>query len=460
MLSALPLINRLSNRTCVFLAVLVLTASPATTTARQPTEFEQYALELINRARASPNNEVNRFALMPWGDGQIGLGRPDLNEGLPPGTISSSPKQPIAFDSDLIDAARIYAKDLLEAHEFTHKLNKTSISGRIESAGFELRPRPSGAGENLAVTASSGRHRINQEQVHQHHQNLFVNRNVDGRGHRKNLMNENWQQAGIGFASSRSSFIFPCCQNAVLSVQDFAFNGSDPFLTGVIFGDLDSDRFYTPGIGEAVTDVTVDAFEAGTGQFAGSTSTLRTGGYGLQLPPGTYDVRFSGPRIDRTVRGVDIVGDRNVKLDAAPGFDSAGFVRRPGDANQDRRFSSADIIRVLGAGRYETGQRATWSQGDWNGAPNSGYRSGPPPGNGYFDSTDIIAALGSGLFETGPYAAVSPARDDVASSELAGTNSIRLTDARVTSVPEPSAAGAISGPASPCDYFNSKQPVE
>ena len=83
------------------------------------------------------------------------------------------------------------------------------------------------------------------------------------------------------------------------------------------------------------------------------------------------------------------------------------FVRQPGDANQDRKFDSLDIVEVLAAGKYDTGLPATWAEGDWNGAPRPGFTTGPPIGDGFFDSSDIIAALGANLFEAGPYAASS-----------------------------------------------------
>ena len=57
----------------------------------------------------------------------------------------------------------------------------------------------------------------------------------------------------------------------------------------------------------------------------------------------------------------------------------------PGDANKDGRFDSLDLVAVLQAGKYGTGQPATWEEGDWN-------------GDGVFDQLDIVAALQSGAF--------------------------------------------------------------
>ena len=82
-----------------------------------------------------------------------------------------------------------------------------------------------------------------------------------------------------------------------------------------------------------------------------------------------------------------------------------GFVRQPGDANEDKQFDFLDIIQSLDTPTYEKGLPATWQEGDWNGAPDLLTRNGPPPGDGVFDSKDIIAALAADLYESGPYAA-------------------------------------------------------
>jgi hypothetical protein len=75
-----------------------------------------------------------------------------------------------------------------------------------------------------------------------------------------------------------------------------------------------------------------------------------------------------------------------------------------GDANQDLEFNFDDIFQVLARGKYETGQPATWGEGDWDGAP-GGAPGNPPTGSGQFDFDDIFASLVTGNYETGPYAA-------------------------------------------------------
>jgi hypothetical protein len=78
-----------------------------------------------------------------------------------------------------------------------------------------------------------------------------------------------------------------------------------------------------------------------------------------------------------------------------------------GDANQDLQFNQFDLIQVLQAAKYLTGQPATWGEGDWNGAP-AGKPGVPPAGDGLFNQQDIVAAQQAGLYLSGRYAAVKP----------------------------------------------------
>ena len=60
-----------------------------------------------------------------------------------------------------------------------------------------------------------------------------------------------------------------------------------------------------------------------------------------------------------------------------------------GDANLDGEFNSSDFVGVFQAGKFETGEPATWSQGDWN-------------ADGVFSSSDFVVAFQDGGFELGP----------------------------------------------------------
>src|SRR5690349_7486538 len=90
----------------------------------QPTAYEQYFLELVNRARLDPAGEAARF----------GMG---LNDGLAAGTISATPKQPLASNPALLDAADAHSAWTLATDTFSHTgANGSSPGDRMGAAGY------------------------------------------------------------------------------------------------------------------------------------------------------------------------------------------------------------------------------------------------------------------------------------------------------------------------------------
>ena len=65
-----------------------------------------------------------------------------------------------------------------------------------------------------------------------------------------------------------------------------------------------------------------------------------------------------------------------------------------GDANLDGEFNSGDLVSVFSAGKYGTGQPASWSEGDWD-------------GSGEFNSGDLVAAFTDGGYDKGFKAAAT-----------------------------------------------------
>ena len=66
-----------------------------------------------------------------------------------------------------------------------------------------------------------------------------------------------------------------------------------------------------------------------------------------------------------------------------------------GDSNLDGEFNSSDFVTVFSAGKYESGEMATYAEGDWN-------------GDMLFNSTDFVVAFGEGGYERGPRPAAVP----------------------------------------------------
>jgi hypothetical protein len=106
----------------------------------------------------------------------------------------------------------------------------------------------------------------------------------------------------------------------------------------------------------------------------------------LNLDGGNFDVRYA---------------DNAVTLS---NFSLVGPALQAGDADMNLQLDQLDLIKVLQAGKYLTGESATWGQGDWDKAP-GGIPGHPPTGDKLFNNLDIVAALQNGLYRTGPYAA-------------------------------------------------------
>ena len=60
-----------------------------------------------------------------------------------------------------------------------------------------------------------------------------------------------------------------------------------------------------------------------------------------------------------------------------------------GDADLNGEFNTTDLVNVFQAGKFETGQPATWATGDWD-------------ADGLFSTADFVEAFQDGGFEKGP----------------------------------------------------------
>jgi hypothetical protein len=109
------------------------------------------------------------------------------------------------------------------------------------------------------------------------------------------------------------------------------------------------------------------------------------------------DVGFSSLTAD----GISLF---NAAVNWAAGPAAGGDVLLAGDADMDCDFDQLDLVRVQVAGKYLTGEAATWGEGDWDGAPGGSVADKmPPAGNGQFDQLDIIKALDAGMYLKGSY---------------------------------------------------------
>jgi uncharacterized protein YkwD len=266
--------------------------SRLTLSALAMTANEQLLIEFINRARANPQAEVNRTS-----------GLNDLNEGLAPGTITNTPKQPLAPHQALIDAAGDHSYDMLLRDYFSHtSFNGDSPTDRARAAGY-----PASVGENIAWGGSTGP--INQVQhVAERHQALFRSAS-----HRQNLLSDEYREIGAGvrygvFTYNGTNY------NSSMVTEDFGVRSGSAFITGVAYSDAVVDNnFYD--VGEGAAGIIIVATNDSS-DLTYSTNTGAAGGYSLQVPNGTYTVTATGGSIQGMVQHRQIaVSGRNTKVD-------------------------------------------------------------------------------------------------------------------------------------------------
>lgn len=250
------------------------------------TAAEQLVLELVNRARLDPLGEAARFNI-------------DLNQGLAPGTIKGTAKQPLAPNGFLVDAARAHSEWMIAHNTFSHTGTGGSDPGqRMTAAGYVF----SGSfswGENIAVRGQSGGIDLNSIAA-QLDQQLFLSA-----GHRTNMLDGGFRELGTGLASDNFNFGNGPLPSGMLT-EDFARSGTSVFVTGVAINDANGNKFYD--IGEARSGISIDV-------GAAHGATAAAGGYAVATGGGSQTVTFSGGDLGSSVSVTVSGGASNVKVD-------------------------------------------------------------------------------------------------------------------------------------------------
>jgi hypothetical protein len=254
------------------------------------TASEQLMLELINLARLDPTGEAQRLGI-------------DLNAGLAAGTITADPKQPLAFNDLLVAAARNHSVWQIDNDVFSHiGVGSSSPGDRMAAAGY-IFTGLWGWGENIAWRGVAPGPIDAAAAILLQHDALFLSP-----GHRTNLLNDDMREIGVGQAVGSFSQDGTDWSASIVT-QDFAYSGSQLFLTGVVYQDSNGDSRY--GLGEGRGNWAVGVAHAGT-QTAVQTNPY--GGYESAIGVGTNRISFSGS----TPAVVDVqVTDQNIKLDLA-----------------------------------------------------------------------------------------------------------------------------------------------
>lgn len=261
-----------------------------------PSAAEQAHLEAINRARADPVSEAQR------------LGLSSVLEGVTDSSITTNSLPPVTLNENLTQAALNHSQFMVQSECFAHVCSgEDQVGNRITASNYIWQT----FGENIALTASTATLDPAEEALNLH-DNLFIDKNYEGRGHRVNILKPDFKEIGISLLSGtweNGTF------NAYYITTDFGkqLNDSRSFLLGVVYNDQPStgettaDGLYTAG--EGMSGINVEIVETGD-----STSTATAGGYAIPLADGSYTIRFTNQSNQTIERSVTIQGD-NVKVD-------------------------------------------------------------------------------------------------------------------------------------------------
>ncbi len=294
-----------------------------------PTPYEQLLLEELNDARANP---------AAYG-AAIGLN-----------LSSVAPSQPLAFDPRMVAAAEYHSQDMNANAYFAHTSPDGATPGdRLTAYGFPWLSY----GESIAAGYPNTAAAL---------EGLIIDTGVPDLGHRVQLLAmtsefQSQQEVGIGVVLGGTGPY----QN-YFTIDTAVTNDTQPFLTGVVFNDANHNGKYD--VGEGLGGVTVSV--AGVA----STTTFTAGGYSLQLPPGAYQVTFSGPGLPSAITRAVALGTQNVRLEITPSTPSvetaaqeAAWVAQQYQTLLHRAGSQAEInawVNVLLAGAPQSSVTAAF----------------------------------------------------------------------------------------------------
>jgi len=363
-----------------------------------PSPREQQMLELINRLRQHPAEELPRILESTDPDVQNALAFFQVDPAeLARQWKSLTPVAPLAWNEALSRAARSHTQQMIAGDQQSHQLpGEAALASRAAAAGYA---DASFVGENVFAFMDSVEHA---------HDGFAVDWGngphglQSPAGHRDNLMAGVFDDVGLSILDAPAGRTV----GPLAITEDFgARRDALPFLLGVVYDDRNHDGGYT--LGEGVAGATVVA-SGKAGSF--NVSTLTAGGYQMELPPGTYTVTASGGGLKglATIGNVTIGGE-NMKRDfvastfrpdhsaplarlggmALPGGGAATqtvVVTYADDAVLDLASVSNGDLRVSGPNGFNAPAQLVSVSGQKGATRTATYRFAAP--GGFFDSAD------------------------------------------------------------------------
>lgn len=304
-----------------------------------PTDEEQYMLELINRARANPDSEGIR--LQTTTDANITQSYKYWQSPTPAqvgADFHTYPaKPPLAFNAKLITAARGHDQKMIQVDSQYHVGPDGDPGSRISNAGYNV---TGGWGENVFAFGNTD--------IWYDHATFQIDFGNPSLGHRHNIMNFDagdilFTEVGLGIVHGGSGYPHV---GTVLTTQDYG-NRPERFILGVVYVDANHNGMYDPG--EGISGITITA---SGGQYSAMTST--SGGYAIPYSgSGSVMVTASGSSIGGSIQQTIQFSGDNVKVDFIPSTAlQVSLLSPPADTLLNTSSFNFSWSSVTGASKY------------------------------------------------------------------------------------------------------------
>lgn len=271
----------------------------------QPSNQEQYLLELVNRFRMNPVDEYDLLVNSGDVDVTSALNFFNVDRLLLQSQLSALiAAQPLAWSNQLGNSAAVHNQLMVDFDQQSHNLpGELGLLDRVNAPGGISY---TDAAENIFAFSFSPFYA---------HAGFVVDWGAtstgiqDPPGHRNSLIDNLYTEAGFSIVeeSDPSTAVGPQVVTQHLATQN---TGTDEWLLGVVYRDMDDNDFYS--IGEGLGGLTVNV--SGDG-FSTSVQTGFAGGYQALVPQqSTYNVEFFQGNTLLEAYSVS-VGTENVKQD-------------------------------------------------------------------------------------------------------------------------------------------------
>lgn len=259
--------------------------------------IDQEALFLINRMRTAPAEELPILLADP----QVNLALNSFNVNrtlLQQQWNTLSPAPPVTWNDNLAQAALNHTNLMVALDIQSHQLpGEPGLGTRASNAGYT---GWNALGENIFLYG---------ETAFYNHAAFAIdwgggpNGIQDPPGHRINIMSTSYREVGIGH-------VYATKYQGNATTHDFGRRNSFgfTFLVGSVYYDRVNNDAYDSL--EGLGDIQVEARNTGT-NVVYTTTTGSAGGYQVAVPPGTYQVTFSGGPLTENVVRTATVGSAN-----------------------------------------------------------------------------------------------------------------------------------------------------